>query len=430
MNKEANQANKGSVESDRFRPFGFLTVIVRMIDDIGQGHFLRPKDRRRLVIVNRMISLFALCMIIRQVLLLTLDAGGILQDLAGISLLGFCLLVLLLNASGRFFWAKILIAYGPPPLMTGWLLYIYGHDPADTWMTITGFMMICLILFGKREKGIMLGALVNGMACMFALALLPRFFSLPRKSEVSEGLQFMVDWFFSPVIFCFLSGVAWMIYRDSLKAEARADQLLLNVLPKSIAERLKEGEDYIADRFSGVSIIFVDVANFTNMSSRLEPNEVVRILDSVFRRFDSVSETYGAEKIKTIGDGYMAATGVPKTDPEHARNAALTALAFRRCAEESARELGLELGIRVGIHSGPVVAGVIGTKKFIYDMWGDTVNVASRMESHSQVGKIQVSGTFRDELGDDFEFSESREIEIKGKGPMETCFLLREKAND
>ncbi len=216
MNKEANQANKGSVESDRFRPFGFLAVVVRMIDDIGQGHFLRPKDRRRLVIVNRMISLFALCMIIRQVLLLTLDAGGILQNLAGISLLGFCLLVLLLNASGRFFWAKILIAYGPPPLMTGWLLYIYGHDPADTWMTITGFMMICLILFGKREKGIMLGALVNGMACMFALALLPRFFSLPRKSEVSEGLQFMVDWFFSPVIFCFLSGVAWLIYRDSL----------------------------------------------------------------------------------------------------------------------------------------------------------------------------------------------------------------------
>ena len=121
--------------------------------------------------------------------------------------------------------------------MTGWLLYIYGHDPADTWMTITGFMMICLILFGKREKGIMLGALVNGMACMFALALLPRFFSLPRKSEVSEGLQFMVDWFFSPVIFCFLSGVAWMIYRDSLKAEARADQLLLNVLPKRDQEQ-------------------------------------------------------------------------------------------------------------------------------------------------------------------------------------------------
>ena len=221
-----------------------------------------------------------------------------------------------------------------------------------------------------------------------------------------------------------------MIYRNSILAEARADQLLLNILPAGIADRLKEGEESIAERFPEASIIFVDVVNFTKLSSQLQPSEVVKMLDSIFRRFDSVSEIHGAEKIKTIGDGYMAATGVPKVDPQHALNAARAALAFCECIKEAAKELGRDLEIRVGVHSGPVVAGVIGTKKFIYDMWGDAVNVASRMESHGQEGKVHISGTFRDKLGHAFEFSEPRKIEIKGKGSMETCFLLREKTRD
>ena len=172
----------------------------------------------------------------------------------------------------------------------------------------------------------------------------------------------------------------------------------------------------------------MDVVNFTHLSSQLEANEVVKILDSVFRRFDAVSESNGAEKIKTIGDGYMAATGVPKPDPDHASNAARTALAFCQCIKQAASELELDLEIRVGIHCGPVVAGVIGTKKFIYDMWGDTVNVASRMESHGEEGTVQISASMRDKLGDAFEFSEPRTIEIKGKGPMKTYFLLGEKS--
>ena len=426
--KKANRSDDDSNQSHLSAWSGFLKRLLRPIDQIGQQENLRPKERRRLIVVNRMISLFALCLLIRQVLLLVFDANQDLLSFAGISLLVFCGSILILNATGRFFWGKILLSYGTPILITAWLLYLYGYDPADSWMTITGFMMISLILFGVRERIYLAGALLTGLVCMLVLALLPRFVTLPGRYSVGPELTFMIDWFFSPVIFCFMALVARMIYRNSILAEARADQLLLNILPAGIAERLKEGEESIAERFPEASIIFVDVVNFTRLSSQLEPREVVKMLDSVFRRFDAVSESHGAEKIKTIGDGYMAATGVPRVDPRHASNAARTALAFCECIREAASELNLDLEIRVGIHCGPVVAGVIGRKKFIYDMWGDTVNVASRMESHGEEGKVQVSRTFRDLLGDEFEFSEPRKIEIKGKGSMETFFLLREKS--
>ena len=425
--KKASRSDEGSNQSRLSAWSGFLKRLLRPIDQIGQQKKMRPNERRRLIIVNRMISLFGLCLFIRQVLLLVFDANQGMLSFAGISLLIFCAIILLLNATGRFFRGKILLSYGTPILITGWLLYLYGYDPADSWMTITGFMMISLVLFGIRERTYLAGALSTGIVCMLVLALLPRFVTLPSRYPVGSELTFMIDWFFSPIIFCFMALVARMIYRNSILAEARADQLLLNILPAGIAERLKEGEESIAERFPEASIIFVDVVNFTHLSSQLEANEVVKILDSVFRRFDAVSESNGAEKIKTIGDGYMAATGVPEADPDHASNAARTALAFCQCIKQAASELELDLEIRVGIHCGPVVAGVIGTKKFIYDMWGDTVNVASRMESHGEEGTVQISASMRDKLGDAFDFSEPRTIEIKGKGPMETCFLLGEK---
>ena len=425
--RKANRSDEDSNQSLDGAWKVFLKRMLRPIDQIGQRKNLRPKERRRLIIVNRMISLFSLCLLIRQALLLIFDANQGMLSFAGISLLLLCASILTLNATGRFFWGKILLSYGTPILMTAWLLYLYGYDPADTWMTITGFMMISLVLFGVREKIYLAGALLTGLVCMLILALLPRFFTLPAHYPVGPELTFMVDWFFSPVIFCFMAIVARMIYRNSILAEARADQLLLNILPAGIAERLKEGEEYIAERFPDVSIIFVDVVGFTKLSSQLEPNEVVRILDSVFRKFDDVSESFDVEKIKTIGDGYMAAAGVPKADPMHAENAARAALAFCRSVRNSEDEYGFKLQIRVGIHTGAVVAGVIGRKKFIYDMWGDTVNIASRMESHGEAGKVHVSKAFMDKLKKDFEFSKRGGIEIKSKGRMETFFLTGPK---
>src|SRR5919198_304421 len=211
----------------------------------------------------------------------------------------------------------------------------------------------------------------------------------------------------------------------ALRAEqARSDALLMNVLPRSIAERLKATSRSIADHFESASILFADVVDFTPLARRLPPADVVGVLDRLFSRFDTLVERYGLEKIKTIGDCYMAASGVPDPTPDHARKAALLALGMRDAvARSTIAELpGLEL--RIGINSGPVVAGVIGTKRFLYDLWGDAVNIASRMETNGTPGEIQITRTTYELLKDDFICSRRGTIEVKGKGPMETWYLV------
>ncbi len=211
----------------------------------------------------------------------------------------------------------------------------------------------------------------------------------------------------------------------ALRAEqAKAEALLLNVLPSSIAERLKDASQSIADHFEAASIVFADVVDFTPLAGSLAPTEVVGILDQLFSQFDTLVERHGLEKIKTIGDCYMAAAGVPDPGPDHARKAALLALDMRGALAESpiARRLGLEL--RIGINSGPVVAGVIGTKRFLYDLWGDAVNIASRMESNSTPGEIQITRATYELLKDEFVCSPRGTISVKGKGPMETWYLV------
>jgi adenylate cyclase len=209
--------------------------------------------------------------------------------------------------------------------------------------------------------------------------------------------------------------------RDAL---ARADSLLLNILPRSIADRLKDDRRTIADQFSGVSILFADVVDFTPLSERLPPTEVVGVLDHLFTHFDTLAERHGLEKIKTIGDCYMVAAGVPSPRPDHAPALAAMALdmqAAMSSLDEVAR-LGLEL--RIGINSGPVVAGVIGRKRFLYDLWGDAVNTASRMESHGTSGRIQITRATKDLLGDEFVYEPRGTIPLKGKGEMEVWYLV------
>jgi adenylate cyclase len=216
--------------------------------------------------------------------------------------------------------------------------------------------------------------------------------------------------------------------RDALAAlqveQAKAENLLLNILPRSIADRLKAQTQPIADQFESASILFADVVDFTPWSERLPPAEVVGYLDHLFSHFDGLAERYGLEKIKTIGDCYMVAAGVPTPRPDHARALAFMALDMldaMRTADQVAH-LGLEL--RVGINSGPVVAGVIGRKRFLYDLWGDAVNTASRMESHGTPGRIQITRATYELLADEFEFEPRGTIAVKGKGEIETWHLL------
>jgi len=211
--------------------------------------------------------------------------------------------------------------------------------------------------------------------------------------------------------------------------QAKSETLLLNILPRSIAEKLKAETQPIADQFESASILFADVVDFTPWSERLRPAEVVGCLDHLFSHFDALAERHGLEKIKTIGDCYMVAAGVPAPRPDHARALALMALDMLEAmrSEDEVGHLGLEL--RVGINSGPVVAGVIGRKRFLYDLWGDAVNTASRMESHGKPGRIQISRATYDLLADEFECEPRGTIAVKGKGAVEVWYLIRRRGD-
>jgi guanylate cyclase len=209
----------------------------------------------------------------------------------------------------------------------------------------------------------------------------------------------------------------------ALRAEQqRSEALIRNVLPASIADRLRSATGSIADHVDAASILFADVVDFTPFAQRLSPGEVVGTLDRLFSHFDTLVERHGLEKIKTIGDAYMAAAGVPDPCADHAQRAASLALDMRDAVASSDFARGLQL--RIGINSGPVTAGVIGTKRFLYDLWGDAVNTASRMESNGEPGEIQITRATFDLVQDDFVCRRRGTIEVKGKGEMEAYFLV------
>jgi class 3 adenylate cyclase/HAMP domain-containing protein len=212
--------------------------------------------------------------------------------------------------------------------------------------------------------------------------------------------------------------------RELRAQKQRSEELLLNVLPAPIADRLKSGENLIVDRFDNVSVLFADIVGFTTLSTKTTPEQLVTMLNGLFSRFDALAERHGLEKIKTIGDAYMVVAGVPEPRADHALALARMALDMLAAVRDYAAEIGMDLAIRVGAHSGEVVAGVIGQKKFIYDLWGDTVNTASRMESHGVAGRVHVSGAMYEPLRGEFTLEGRGEIDIKGKGPMTTYLLV------
>ena len=206
--------------------------------------------------------------------------------------------------------------------------------------------------------------------------------------------------------------------------QERSEQLLLNVLPAPIATRLKTGENVIADRFSDVTVLFADLVDFTRGSERVNPAAVVEVLDELFSSFDELARQHGLEKIKTVGDAYMVAGGLPVPRADHTEAVADLALAMRDEVAHHQDASGQPLQLRIGIDTGPVVAGVIGRQKFSYDLWGDTVNTASRMESHGIAGHIQVTDRTYQRLRDRYRLEPRGLIQVKSKGAMTTYLLV------
>ncbi|MEO1520337.1 MAG: adenylate/guanylate cyclase domain-containing protein [Cyanobacteria bacterium J06633_2] len=210
----------------------------------------------------------------------------------------------------------------------------------------------------------------------------------------------------------------------SLEAEkARSERLLLNILPKVVASKLKEKQRAIADSFADVTVLFADIVGFTQIAAGIPPHDVVDLLNYIFSAFDSLADKHGLEKIKTIGDAYMVVGGLPMEIDNHAEAIADMALDMIKTMEHLSQEKGQLFQIRIGINTGPVIAGVIGRKKFIYDLWGDAVNIASRMESQGVANCIQVTENVVNRLGDRYIFEKRGVVHIKGKGNMMTYFL-------
>jgi adenylate cyclase len=286
------------------------------------------------------------------------------------------------------------------------------------WSVLAPF---CALVFG----GVAAGA--RWLAAFAAIVVIGAFVQ-PRASSLPDPV---VTAFFVANI-ATIAGVAFALlaaYARQLATErARSERLLLNVLPASIASRLREREEVIADRYPAATVIFADVVNSTPLTVELEPEEMVTLLDEHVARFDQLADRQGVEKIRTIGDNWMGVAGVPSSRTDHADAVARLALAMLAYVDER-RAGGMRcLDFRIGVSSGPVIGGVIGRRKFVFDIWGDTVNTAARMESHGVAGKIQVTETTYQLLGGRFACEPRGIIEVKGKGAMRTWWLLREGA--
>lgn len=224
--------------------------------------------------------------------------------------------------------------------------------------------------------------------------------------------------------------INWMLealessLKDLTAEQEKAERLLQNILPQAIAERLKKEQRTIADNFAEVTVLFADIVGFTQLAAQTSPVELVNLLNQIFSAFDQLAEQHGLEKIKTIGDAYMVVGGLPTPREDHAEAIAQMALDMQNEITRFNIANGLNFSIRIGINTGPVVAGVIGLKKFIYDLWGDTVNIASRMESHGKPGSIQLTAATKECLHDKYHLEERGSIQIKGKGEMTTYLLI------
>ena len=289
------------------------------------------------------------------------------------------------------------------------------------------FAAVAFLLFGSREKVARYSLTLLSIACLvFVLVVAPR----ERLSHVSAAVEHVLDVTSAIAVIVTVVFIVNLFTTDTeiaeaglAEAHARSERLLLNVLPAPISARLKDDEE-IADGFAEVTVLFADIVGFTELSQKLSPDALVKMLNQIFSAFDDLAEEHGLEKIKTIGDCYMVAAGIPNARADHAIAMAKMALAMRAALERISRETGHSLEVRIGLHTGAVVAGVIGKRKFIYDMWGDTVNTASRMESSGLPGEIQITRDLNELVSGAFVTEPRGTIKVKGKGEMET-FLLK-----
>lgn len=323
-------------------------------------------------------------------------------------------------------------------VVTGWAntvtpAAILGVD-TGVYLFLVLVPMVGVLVTGPRDHRLRFATVFVGV---LTFAIVPVVFTR-TPGVIRDTWVESVLFFFSAVgVGAFGSLFAWY-YRSLVdRAEAalsaaneRSERLLLNILPATVADRLKADESPIADRVDDVTVLFADLVGSTPLAERLEADALVALLDRIFSEFDDLADRHGLEKITSIGDGYMAVAGLPEPRADHIEAAARMSLDMRETLRACKGPGGVTLEMRLGLASGSVVAGVIGKRKFRYDVWGDTVNIASRMESHSLPGMIHVTADIQRSLSERYQFLPRGMVSIKGKGSMETYFLLGPRPHD
>ena len=308
--------------------------------------------------------------------------------------------------------------------------------PLDSYNFVFLPMIIFLqfFLFSASEKKHIIFFTVITTFC-FAVAILRN--DLDVQPLLSVSKEFLYAQRLNSFVGLPVLSIAFGVYafstihkaeEETAREKEKTEKLLLNILPKAIAERFKNDQSFLAEGYQSVTVLFADIVGFTNLSTTVSPNDLIKFLNDIFSKFDDLTEAHGLEKIKTIGDSYMVAGGVPVASDDHMGKICRLALNMQDAIRDISVPGGEPLNIRVGISTGPVTAGVIGVKKFIYDLWGDTVNTASRMESHSEVGCIQITEEVYELVKNEFTCKARGIIHVKGKGAMTTYFLMGVKS--
>jgi len=338
---------------------------------------------------------------------------------------------LILNKFHKYTLARVygaVLAYAAPTLG---IALVLGQSYFLQFYILLGVMVMFIAFPPEESKFVHLTVLI-GLLCFTITMMLynPVIPIIKADKGFRTGGVFILVFAVIAAPFTALGYVfrhIWLSTEAALRIEReKSERLLRNILPAPIAERLKSGQQTIADAFKEATILFADIVGFTPLAERTSPDQLVAMLNTLFSMFDDLTETHGLEKIKTIGDAYMVVAGLPEHRHDHAQAMAAMALDMQRTMTAFNASTAHGLQLRIGINSGAVTAGVIGKKKFSYDLWGDAVNTAARMESHGIPGEIQVSQTTYDLLKDAFAFEERGLVELKGKGLM-SGYLLRGK---
>jgi adenylate cyclase len=293
----------------------------------------------------------------------------------------------------------------------------------------------CLVVLQLGVDRIFLASILAAIAAGMVITLQ---FLVPRDTGAQPGWALSLSFVVTTISACVMVvTTVWYAIREIVRAEAameleyeRSEALLANILPSSVADRLKDpARNTIADKYDDASVLFADIAGFTERASEMPPDQLIRFLDRLYGDFDALLDKHGLEKIKVSGDSYMVVSGVPQPRADHVEALAAFALDMAEAANRLKDSHGNALPLRIGLASGPVVAGVVGSRRFFYDVWGDAVNVASRMESTDSIGRIQVPENVYRRLKDDFVLQERGVVEVKGKGPMRTWYLIGRNPN-